>query len=482
MAVDARLRAMRIETSEAQWAYEELFSAILPDRRNVKRATAMLTRMAERPAGRVLDVFDTSAERQGAYDLLENSGIHAYALMASIAEATVMRIADEGAMFVAVDGSSATLTDKLRTKSFGAVGSNSNGARGLKVISAYGVSTRGVPVGIVAQEWWARKSTGKHRRDHQKRKLADKETTHWCDAIGSTIETTAHVAPHVKLCFLIDREGDGVHTLEKVGTSGHDFIVRSSHNRRLDTDAKRPRYLWDELAKKKPSGTYDLTVLAGPGRAAREARMVVRYGTYTLLMRDKATGILTRQRVTAVSARETGTTPRGENPLHWKLLTNRAVSSFEQACAVVDGYSLRWRIEEFHRTWKSGACDIEGSQLRKKDHFIKWATLMAATAARIERMKVLSRTEPTHPASVELNEYEIKALVLNRKRTKKRTDPMPTDNPTIGEAVRWLADIGGYTGKSSGGPPGTITISRGFERIWPVALALKQLEKEGRLR
>ena len=473
---------MRNEAAEAHWAHEELFSASLPDRRNVKRATTMLTRMAQRPSGRVLDVFETSAERQGAYDLLENSGVHAYALMASIAEATVMRIVDDGAMFVAVDGSSATLTDKLRTKSFGAVGANARGARGLKVVSAYGVSTSGVPVGIAAQEWWARKSTGRHRQDHQKRKLADKETRHWCAAIERTIETTARVAPHVKLCFLLDREGDGVHTLEKVGSSGHDFIVRSSHNRRLDADGKRPRYLWDELAKKKPSGTYELTVLAAPRRAARKARMVVRYGSYTLLMRDKATGIFTRQRVTTVSARETGTSPRGETPLHWKLLTNRAVSSFEQACAVVAGYSLRWRIEEFHRTWKSGACDIESSQLRKKEHFVKWATLMAATAARIERMKVLSRTEPTLPATVELNEYEIKALVLNRKRTKKRTDPMPTDNPTIGEAVRWLADIGGYTGKSSGGPPGSITISRGFDRIWPVALALKQLENEGRLR
>lgn len=477
------MRGMRIEISDAHWAQDELFSADLPDRRHGKRATLMLMRMAQRPAGRVLDVFETSAERQGAYDLLENSGVRADALAASIAEATLMRIADEGEMFVPVDGSSATLTDKLGTKNFGAVGVNARGARGLKVVNAYGVSMSGVPVGITAQVWWPRKSTGKRRRDHQKRKLADKETMHWCEAIDRTIETTERVAPHVKLCFLLDREGDGVHTLNKLGACGHDFIVRSSHNRRLDTSTKRrPRYLWDELAKTKPCGTYDLTVLAGPGRAARVARMVVRYGTHTLLMRDKATGDFTKLTITTVSARETGTAPRGENPLHWKLLTNRTVTSFEDARTVVYGYSLRWRIEEFHRTWKSGACDIESSQLRKKDHFIKWATLMAATAARIERMKILARTEPTLPATVELNSYEIQALVLNRRRTKKRTDPMPTDNPTIGEAVRWLADIGGYTGKSSGGPPGSVTISRGFDRIWPVALALKQLEKEGRLR
>src|ERR1700722_14588240 len=107
-----------LEAEEAQWARDELFSASVSDRRHGKRAMSMLTRMAHRPAGRVLDVFETSAERQGAYDLLENSAIRAEALGASIAEAAVLRAADDGAMFVAVDGSSVALTDRLRTKNF----------------------------------------------------------------------------------------------------------------------------------------------------------------------------------------------------------------------------------------------------------------------------------------------------------------------------------------------------------------------------
>jgi hypothetical protein len=49
--------------------------------------------------------------------------------------------------------------------------------------------------------------------------------------------------------------------------------------------------------------------------------------------------------------------------------------------------------------------------------------------------------------------------------------------------VRWLADIGGYTGpKVSGGPPGSVTIRRGLDYIRPVADALEQLEMEGKLR
>jgi hypothetical protein len=44
------------------------------------------------PSGSVLDVFKTSAERQGAYGFLENPAVRSEALTASIAEATAARV------------------------------------------------------------------------------------------------------------------------------------------------------------------------------------------------------------------------------------------------------------------------------------------------------------------------------------------------------------------------------------------------------
>jgi hypothetical protein len=44
--------------------------------------------------------------------------------------------------------------------------------------------------------------------------------------------------------------------------------------------------------------------------------------------------------------------------------------------------------------------------------------------------------------------------------------------PTLGEVTRWIADIGGYTGKSSGGPPGITVIARGFEEVAAAAIAI----------
>ncbi len=469
------------EPSVSAWAHDELLSADLKHVRRKKRAVAMLTSMGACPAGSVLEVFKTSAERQGAYDFLENSAVRAEDICASIAQATAARAARSDYAFVAVDGSSLNLTDLARCKGFGAIGTNTAGARGLKVINAYAVSPEGVPLGICAQVWWARTPRAR-RQDHQRRKLDVKETRHWVEGIENTCATFEKVAPSTRAWFQLDREGDGAHVLSTLDRCGHWFTVRSNHDRRLHGQAKRARYLRKELSKALVRGEYELAVSAAPGRQARTARMVVRWLKVTLRMHDKATGKTWPVTLTAVSTREAGTTPRGESPLHWVLLTNHPVNSLGDAQRVIYGYSLRWRVEELHRTWKSGACNVEQSQLRKKEHVIKWATLMVAVAARIERLKVLARTEPELPATRELTPFEIKALVLVRRRTKKRTDPMPSDEPTIGEAVRWLADIGGYTGKSSGGPPGAVTIRRGLDYVRPIAHALEQLESEGKLR
>lgn len=468
----------KVEASISAWARDELFSASLNHARRTKRAIMMLERMATDPAGSVLDVFKTSAERQGAYDFLENPAIRPDALTASIAEATAMRASSADYAFVAVDGSSLNLTDLGGRKGFGAIGTNAAGARGLKVMNAYAISPEGVPLGISAQVWWARIPREK-RHTHQECELNAKETRHWVEAIDSTCATFEKVAPNTRVWFQLDREGDGAHVLSTLDQSGHWFTVRSNHDRRLVGPSKRPRFLRKQLSKSPARGDYHLTVSAAPGRKSRIARMVVRWLKVTLRMRDKATGETWPVTLTAISTREVGTTPGGESPLQWILLTNHPVESLDDARLVIYGYSLRWRVEELHRTWKSGACNVEDSQLRKKDHVIKWATLMVAVAARIERLKVLSRTQPELPATSELTPYEIKALVLTRRRTKKRTEPMPGDNPTIGEAVRWLADIGGYTGpKVSGGPPGAVTIRRGLDYIRPIAHALEQLENE----
>ena len=108
--------------------------------------------------------------------------------------------------------------------------------------------------------------------------------------------------------------------------------------------------------------------------------------------------------------------------------------------------------------------------------------MLAYVALRIEKLKHLARSQPEAPATVGFTELEITALRSAKIRLfSKRTDVMPNGIPTIATAVLWLAQWGGYTGKSSGGPPGSINIGRGLQRLIPYAegyaAALKEAQK-----
>lgn len=76
------------------------------------------------------------------------------------------------------------------------------------------------------------------------------------------------------------------------------------------------------------------------------------------------------------------------------------------------------------------------------------------------------------PADAEFSEIELHALVLLKRRIAKKTERITDAVPTIEQATLWLAELGGYTGESSGGPPGTATISRGLFKLRAAADAI----------
>lgn len=440
--------------------------AELGDERRRTRVARMLARAAERPGGRVTDVFSDAAERQGAYDLLEAGRVQPRTLVVSFARAAFERTASPW-VYAVVDGSSIHVTDLTHDKGLGSLGSLSNGARGMKVISALGVEPTGVTLGLLGQVWWARTDAKRHSADKRKRNaarpLSEKETRHWLDAIEQA-QVGADAAGK-RLWFQLDREGDNQDILHGLVATEHEWTVRAAWDRLTEATGRDEQRLRQMLSERPAIGAYEFEVTGRANRKARTARMVTRTASVTLMLRRRGSHKATRLEVNVVWTREEGTTPAGEEPIDWLLLTNHSVDTYENAREVVAGYVYRWRIEEFHRAWKSGGCRVEQTQLRSAQAVSVWATMLAAAAARGERLRLLSRHQPELPASAELSEHEIRAIILLKRNIRARNESIPNTMPTLGTAVRWIADIGGYTGKSSGGPPGAITIRRGLERI-----------------
>ncbi len=477
------LRMQQFKGEQAAWAQDQFGQVRVGDSRRTTRLVAMATRAAQSPSGKVSDVFCRDKERQGAYDLLESGQVDPVALVVAQAEATARQCANEPFVFVPIDGSSVTLADRTAGKDFGSVGTLSDGNRGLKVISALAISPKGMPLGLFTQVWWARtqarrQSKKQKRKRNLKRDVQEKETRYWLEAIQ---DACAHAkATNAKLWLQLDREADNKHILLELADCGQQFTVRGSWDRLIDATGNDKQYLRQWLDREAPGGEYRLEISAAPKRTARLARIVVRWACVTLRLRNVPRYGECWLDVTVVWAREEGTCPAGEKPVDWLLLTNAPVGNFQQAQSVIHGYTQRWRIEEFHRTWKTGSCNVEQTQLRSQQAVRIWATLLAAVAVRIERLKILARTEPQQPADIELTRHEIRALIVLKRQQKKRTEVITDAMPTIGQATLWIAELGGYTGKSSGGPPGSITIRRGLDRLLPAAQLLQALEDQER--
>ena len=318
----------------------------------------MAERAALAPSGKVSEVFDEPAERQGAYDFLESRHVDVRAILAAMGRAVAQRSADHPFVFVPVDGTSLNLVDRACSKDFGLIGTKLQKARGLKVISALGVSAEGVPLGIATMTYWVRPGKQGVARTRTKRTLEEKELRHWNETIDQTIEHLGIEGRPRQLWFQLDREADAWPVLEHLASTGHTYTVRGNWNRRVHEAGNQRRYIFDVLASRKPMGTYTLHVPAGPGRTARTARMSIRAASVTLDVRDKRTGNRHPLPTNVVWAREEGRVPEGEEPIEWLLLTNHPIDTLEDACLVIFGYTQRWRIEEFHRTWKQGGCNV----------------------------------------------------------------------------------------------------------------------------
>ena len=466
--------------STRKWAEDEFGHLESTDVRHGRRLVLLASEVAARPAGTVTRACATPASREGAFRLLENPAVRAASVQECAQRATLTRCPEGGIVFVPIDGTSLQITDNTKKKGLGGIGSWSKGARGLQVMSALAVSEDGQPIGLVSQDAWVRGR--RSRRSELGRPKRGGESTRWLDVLDDCRSAFAKTAPGVRPWYQADRGADCWQVISHAADTGMIITVRATHDRRLDGQVDR---LWAALIAAPLRAKKTIEVPAcGPkyrkkrlpgrrrikqrvaARDARRAKVEIRATSVTLKLSTPDGRAVVP--FNAVLVREIG---RAKEPIEWLLLTTHPVQTRKQVLMVVRGYTFRWRIEEFHRVWKNGLCRVEQTQLRSRDAIIKWATILAAVATRAMRLAYQARTTPDAPATSELSANELEALIALREPTG-----LGTRVPTLGEAVRWLAELGGYTGPWNG-PPGPTVIGRGLYDLLVVARAFENRAK-----
>lgn len=156
--------------------------------------------------------------------------------------------------------------------------------------------------------------------------------------------------------------------------------------------------------------------------------------------------------------------PTNVTSLEWLLLTNVPVNTFDDAVERVKWYRARWHIEVYFKVLKSG-CNVEKCRLGTAQCLIRFLVLSSIVAWRLYWITHINRNAPNDPCTVVLTEHEWHALYA----TIHKTTVAPPQTPTVRQAVRWIAQLGGFLRRKGDGEPGVTAVWRGWQRLQDIA-------------
>lgn len=167
--------------------------------------------------------------------------------------------------------------------------------------------------------------------------------------------------------------------------------------------------------------------------------------------------------LTVIHADERGS-PKNRKKIEWKLLTDLPVQSRGDAIEKLEWYSLRWKIEVFHKILKSG-CRAEDSQLRTAQRLTNLISVFCIVSWRIFWMTMLNRSAPNASPEFVLTKAEIQLL----DRLVKDKNPASTQRKTLSHYLIKIARLGGYLARANDPPPGNLIMWRGLSRFIDIA-------------
>jgi hypothetical protein len=135
--------------------------------------------------------------------------------------------------------------------------------------------------------------------------------------------------------------------------------------------------------------------------------------------------------------------PAKVEPMDWLLLTNVAIATWQDTTERIAWYCVRPGIESFHKVLKSG-CTVEDCRLEDATRLKPYLTLMSVIAWRLFWLTHINRQTPDAPCTVILADHEWQALYT----TIHRTTILPNTIPSTRQAVRWIAQLGGFLGRN----------------------------------
>ena len=458
--------------TNAVWTEIEFAGVDLKDKRLNKRCREIAEAKAEQIGAPINQACGDWASTKAAYRFFRNPKVTPEKIIAPHCAQTVERMKAYKVVLAVQDTTYFNYTHHPQTKGLGAIGNKKQKQRGFGMHSTVAVTPEGLSLGTLTQTFFTRPIGEASHKPNELRKqpIEEKESHRWIEALEQTLELAPAGTEVVTVC---DREADIYEMFVVAQEKAAPLVVRARSDRCLEGEESVHK-LRAKLERRPVAGELVVEITRNQSRKKREATVSIRYAKVSLrppwrpgekkLPRVTLYGILVREE----------NPPEGiEEPIEWLLLTNVVVTDFDTAVTVVGWYCCRWQIEVFHKIIKSG-CKVEDCRLETAARLQKYIALMCVVAWRLHWLTYLNRTDPDAPCTLALTTAEWQVLYMYIQRSTK----FPDRPPTVHQAVRWIAQLGGFLAREADGEPGITVVWRGWQRLQDMVVLWELLKTQ----
>lgn len=429
------------------------------DKRINRRASFMSDAMAKNCAKSLPEIFTNPKDLKGAYRFFSNNLITPKKILQPHINETIKRCKCQNVVLAIQDSSDNDYDFMKCLEGFESLHSHVD--KGFRIHPILATTDKGTPLGVLASFNYTRIEKDKAAKKHRNSlPIEEKESYRWLLGYREACKL-AEQAPNTMIVSIADREGDIYECFAEAKDSSinhkAEILVRAKHNRSIESLDKTT----DKIEKKLircPTSYEAKLILNRYRKNEREANIVIRASEIVF----KAPSTCKKKslnpiKINAILVTEVDPV-KGEQALHWLLLTTLSIDSIEDIRRVISFYSQRWSIEIFFKVLKSG-CKIDSCQFQETNRIENFIAFAMIVAWKVMLITYLPREYPDVPCTVIFTEIEWKLVY---KRVYDNSRPLPMKEPTLKEAVMLVAMLGGYQKRKD--PPGIQTVWKGMIR------------------
>ena len=338
--------------------------------------------------------------------------------------------------------------------------------RGLMQHNVLLTDEQGLPLGVLDQQYWTRQGGMDWPEDQ-------KESQKWLNGLAAINRQAKGSAK--RWVAVEDRESDIFAFFKAEREPNVDLLVRVSQPRNVEV-------LSDEVVTPLPTVTTHLKDYGHyPIQIERENRTVELtlklqaadvniYPNKDLSPAKHKTQGLSLVVATEVACQDLKTQADCFDPEQacaWILLTSLPIETLEEVERVVRFYALRWRVERFHFTLKSGALNVEKLQFDDIHTLTNSLAFYSVVAWQLLALTYALRQDPTQPAETL---FEPDDIALLKQLARKPID-------SVEAAALALTKLVGFSPSKKQPLPGLKVLAMAIERFFFAKLGAGAVSK-----